>query len=269
MSFELLDAVKRLCPRTNNITPTEREVLAQLAFHRNHQNGQTNPSIDVLVAGTGRSRATVIRVLKSMQTKGWIAVPFHGGGRLSNHYALDEEMILNGATFLKSRRAHTAAVKSHSETAAISPRDPSSIMVRPEPGRDLGIQPGRRVGTSSRDDGLPPASPLFTDHDSLEELGIEDENGRDVMDLIQEVTEGFDAKGEILRLMNTSFIGRRIDSIAASHVWASYREVERFLDAEAAVGSSVVSYPPRTECIRSRNPSHCTGNSRLRMLKGI
>ena len=256
MSFELLDAVKRLCPRTNNITPTEREVLAQLAFHRNHQNGQTNPSIDVLVAGTGRSR-TVIRVLKSMQTKGWIAVPFHGGGRLSNHYALNEEMILNGATFLKSCRAHTTAVKSHSETAGVSPRDPSSIMVRPEPGRELGMEPGRRVGTSSRDDGLPPASPSFTDHDSLEELSIEDENGRDVMDLIQEVTEGFDAEGEILRLMNTSFIGRRIDSIAASHVWASYREVERFLDAKGEAVEVVAAPSPTPAAVPMNGSTSC------------
>jgi hypothetical protein len=64
----------------------------------------------------------------------------------------------------------------------------------------------------------------FMHGDSLEELGIDDNHGRDVVEAIREFEE---LSSEELGLMNTAFVGRHISGILPSHVWAAFRDVRR------------------------------------------
>ena len=85
----------------------------------------------------------------------------------------------------------------------------------------------KKEDTSSQDDGhIQADGPIFTDSHTLE--GLIEENGADVVDRIRE-NEGLDE--ETLQQMNILFIGRKVGSIEPRHVWAAFRDVQRF-DAE-------------------------------------
>jgi hypothetical protein len=82
----------------DELSCTAKIVGARTAFHHNVETGQCNPSIGMLVLGTGMSKSTILRMLRELEQKGWLGID-HSRGRHANSFELRAPTVSNVTPF--------------------------------------------------------------------------------------------------------------------------------------------------------------------------
>jgi hypothetical protein len=82
----------------DTLCPAAKIVATRIALHHNVKTGQCNPAIGDLVRGTGTSKSTILRMLRELEEKGWLAVD-RSHGRYHHSFALRTPTVSTVAPF--------------------------------------------------------------------------------------------------------------------------------------------------------------------------